>query len=54
MIKKYYLKKLRKKIWHLSMDIPDKYYGDKELNYFMNGVVSAKKQILQVIEKELQ
>lgn len=53
MIKKYYLKKLRKKIWHLPMEIPDKYYGNKKLDYFMDGAISARKQILQAIEKEL-
>lgn len=54
MIKKYYLKKLRKKIWHLPMEIPDKYYGNKKLDYFMDGAISARKQILQAIEKEFE
>lgn len=53
MIKKYYLKKLRKKIFHMPLDIPDKYFGDKKLDYFMDGAVSARKQVLAVIAKEL-
>ena len=54
MLKKYYLKKLRKKIFHMSLDIPDKYFGGKELDHFMDGAISARKQILEVIEKELE
>ena len=53
MIKKYYIRKLRKKIFHLSLDIPDRYFGRKELDNFMDGAVSARKQILELINEEL-
>lgn len=52
-MRKYYLRKLRKKIFHIPMDIPNKYLGRKELDNFMEGAVSARKQILAVIDEEL-
>ena len=54
MLKKYYIRKLRKKIFHMPLDIPDRVFGGRELDYFMDGALSARKQILQIIEKELQ
>lgn len=37
----------------MPLDIPNKYFGDKKLDYFMDGAINARKQILETIEKEL-
>lgn len=38
----------------MPLDIPNKIFGGKELDHFMDGAISARKQILQAIEKELK